>query len=123
MKRYTLCMAIVSLAGCGVGSTRPAMVDPFEPVVSDSSPDAAAPSTLATRATSPFTFVDPVVSPPSFVEPNLGADIVLNLLLDTLLVGLLDPVGPQLDHSLTHLERLCLDGDDPDFYCRQRFGR
>ncbi len=69
--------------------------------------------------------VMPVFQPPvsegSFVAPNDFANVI-SVLLDSLLLELLTPSGPQLDGSFTYLERLCLQGDDPDFFCRQRFG-
>lgn len=67
----------------------------------------------------------PLPIPPVLViEPgDFGLDIGLSLLLDGLILELLSPIGPRLDDSLTFLERLCLAGDDPDFFCRQRYGR
>ena len=56
----------------------------------------------------------------SRVEP---ADLpeLLSLFLDALILETLDPAGPALE--LTFLEQLCLEGGDPDFVCRQRFGQ
>ena len=68
------------------------------------------------RPTFPF---DPLLFP--FLGPDDVADL-LSLFLDDLLLDLLNPVGPQLNDTLSFLERLCLEGDDPDFVCRQRFG-
>ena len=66
----------------------------------------------------------PFPIPPAFViQPDdFGFDIGLSLLLDGLLLELLSPIGPRLPDSFTYLERLCLAGDEPDFYCRQRYG-
>ncbi len=52
---------------------------------------------------------------------SIGADDLVSLLLDTLILDLINPAGPAL--SLTFLERLCLAGDEPDFVCRQLYGQ
>ena len=51
---------------------------------------------------------------------NEASDLT-SLWLDLLVLESLEPSGPALD--LTYLERLCLAGDDPDFFCHQRFGQ
>lgn len=51
---------------------------------------------------------------------NDASDLT-SLWLDLLVLETLDPSGPALD--LTYLERLCLAGDDPDFFCYQRYGQ
>ncbi len=68
---------------------------------------------------------DPVAQPPGFEPAIMGLadlDVLPSLFIDNLLLDLLDPIGPQLDESLTFLERLCLEGDDPDSFRRQQFG-
>lgn len=45
---------------------------------------------------------------------------LLALLLDDLALGLVSPLPSGA--GLTFLERLCRQGDEPDFRCRQRFG-
>lgn len=55
---------------------------------------------------------------------SLGSDeasALTSLWLDLLVLESLEPSGPALD--FTFLERLCLAGDDPDFFCHQRFGQ
>lgn len=130
MKYYVLFLTLVSVAGCGVGSSPQAMTtgEPSETALSETNPGDTAPSPPAMQATPPFVFVTPEVPTFTFVDPVLspgGVDNVLGALLDALLVGLLDPVGvgSQPVPSLTFLERLCFEGDDPDFVCSQRFGR
>ncbi len=49
------------------------------------------------------------------------AAALTSLWLDLLILESLEPSGPALD--FTFLERLCLAGDDPDFFCHQRFGQ
>lgn len=49
------------------------------------------------------------------------ASTLTSLWLDLLVLESLEPSGPALD--FTFLERLCLAGDDPDFFCHQRFGQ
>ena len=55
---------------------------------------------------------------------SLGSDeasALTSLWLDQLVLESLEPSGPAL--NLTFLERLCLAGDDPDFFCHQRYGQ
>lgn len=125
VKRWAACIAVIWTAGCGLGSgiaaTSPGVTTEFAPF--DTNPDAGPP---AAQAAIPFAYADPAAPSfpfPVFVEAPGSSVDVLGVLLDALLVELLAPVGPRLDDSMTFLERLCLGGDDPDFVCRQRFGR
>ena len=55
---------------------------------------------------------------------SLGSDeasALTSLWVDLLVLESLEPSGPALD--FTFLERLCLAGDDPDFFCHQRYGQ
>ena len=52
---------------------------------------------------------------------SIGADDLVSLFLDTLILDLINPAGPA--QSFTFLERLCLAGDEPDFVCRQLYGQ
>lgn len=60
-----------------------------------------------------------------FVSPFLGFDQMFgsfSSLLDVFSLGLFDSSGPRLDDSVTILQRLCEDGDSPEWFCRRRFG-
>ncbi len=47
-------------------------------------------------------------------------DLLLSLMVDNLVLELVTPAD--LDNDLSLLERLCREGETPDFRCRQRFG-
>ncbi len=125
MKRWVACFAVICTAGCGLSldrtTTSPGVTAEFAP--SETSPDAVPPTA---QAVIPFAYADPAapsVPFPALMTGESGSVDVLGVLLDALLVELLAPAGPRLDDSMTFLERLCLGGDDPDFFCRQRYGR
>ena len=74
----------------------------------------------------PSTAVDPLSSPlPLFdpfaptLLPLADIDILLSLFLDGLVLDLLAPAD--LNSEMSYLERLCREGDIPEFICRQRF--
>ena len=54
-----------------------------------------------------------------FTSADVSA--LLSGLLDNLVFDLLDPVPSNSD--FTYLELLCIGQDEPEFLCRQRFGR
>ncbi len=47
-------------------------------------------------------------------------DVLLSLFADDLVLDLLTPAD--LNYDLSYLERLCREGNTPEFICRQRFG-
>lgn len=57
-----------------------------------------------------------------FLVDAVGIDALLSLLFNDRAIDQLDPSGPRLNDSLTFLERLCREGDTPDFVCRDRYG-
>lgn len=125
MKRWVACFAVICAAGCGLSldrtTTSPGVTTEFAP--SETSPDAAPPTS---QAAIPFAYADPAESSspfPVLITGESSSADVLGVLLDALLVDLLAPAGPYLDDSMTFLERLCLEGDDPDSFCRRRYGR
>lgn len=128
MKRWVACIAVICAAGCGLGldrtTTSPGGTTEFAP--SETNPDAVPPAPPTSQAAIPFAYADPaapsVALPALFTGESDSVD-VLGVLLDALLVDLLAPAGPRLNDSMTFLERLCLGGDDPDSFCRRRYGR
>ncbi len=91
-------------------SAQPSAVEPIPVAL-------AGGANFTTFATDP-TFLDPFhFSEDAFINSSF----FLSLLLDDVLLGLLDPSGPSLEMSF--LERLCREGDDPDFVCRDRYGQ
>lgn len=48
--------------------------------------------------------------------------VLLSQFFDNLLIDALTPAGTG-SSSMTFLERLCIAGGDPEFLCRQRYGR
>lgn len=127
MKLWIPCIAVICAAGCGVGSgsiaTSPGVTDEFAP--SETSPGIVPPLVYTAQTAIPGFDSEP--STPSFpaavLLPPEGSVELLGALLDALLVELLAPSGPRLLDSMTYLERLCLEGDDTDTFCRQRFSR
>lgn len=51
---------------------------------------------------------------------GVGVDVLVSAFLDALFLDLINPAGPA--QSFTYLERLCLEGDEPDLVCRQLYG-
>ena len=128
VKRWVAGIAVICTAGCGLGAgitpTSPGVTTEF--ALSETGPDALPPAPPTAQAAIPFAYADPAAPSVPFsalMTGESGSVDVLGVLLDALLVELLAPAGPRLDDSMTFLERLCLGGDDPDFFCRQRYGR
>jgi hypothetical protein len=107
------------LTGCGLDV----------PIVPTNEPADGSSSELATTpvAPPPVPAQPPLQGPTPFDPAGLAsfdfdnADLLGSLFADQLALDLLMPSGPALDY--TFLERLCLEGDEPDFYCHQRYGR
>ncbi len=142
--------ACVEGEGCAEAPLVLNAADPDSPATSPARPPVVAPATAPEAGTAPV--VEPVLSDSSivsspgfdalssnagFVDPfeltsplfdplgfspfglNDVPDLV-SLFVDGIILGQLTPSGPAL--NLTFLERLCLEGDTPDSFCRQRFG-
>lgn len=131
------------LAGCGIvpGSVPLACTEPdgCDDVV-EFSDDEATNASLSGPTDSRLVFA-PIVPSPVLVPPIMpsgengdvfsllfGSLLLDSLLLDWLLLDSLTPVltpaqATSLINSETFLERMCLEGDDPDFFCHSRFGR
>ena len=66
-------------------------------------------------------------APPASMQPTLPPfdplSELLGLWFDDLTIGLLAPSRPQLSNPITFLERLCIEGGELEFICRQRYGR
>ena len=127
MKRSTVFVAVIFTAGCGVGS-RPSTAQPpgeIEPAPLEPSPGVVPPFPSAGPTDLPIVNADPPTQfpDPVFFHDASGSVDILGVLLNALLVDLLAPSGPRLNDSMTFLERLCLEGDEPDSFCRQRFSR
>ena len=126
--RNASCAVVLCVVGCGIASPpAPSSLSDAADFGSVDTSSVAA-SSLLTQPPTGSPVVDSVQADPWFPFPVLVQDSgssvdILGLLLDALLVDLLAPVGPRLDDSMTFLERLCLDGDEPDSYCRRRYGR
>ncbi len=76
------------------------------------------PSTELDALSSAGAFFDPFTFT---LLPSADIDILLSLFVDGLVLDLLPP--SDLNNELSFLERLCREGDTPEFLCRQRFGR
>lgn len=135
MKRLVWSIPLLLVVGCGVtpsdnslvsddvslarDSTAGDLVDPRTistpvPVRADgSSFDAPTDSSLTQLLLDPFT---------GFLLDAVGIDVLISLLFNDSTVDQLDPSGPRINDSLTFLERLCREGDSPDFVCRNRYG-
>ena len=133
---FAFTAALLIFGGCGAHSF---VVDEY----ADDTPSSAAapvdrssatpaptntPSPIPPRVTSPpsesLDFTSQVFDRPRFplFEPADAADLV-SLFLDYLILDLVSPAGRGgLADDYTYLERLCLEGDEPDFVCRQRYG-
>lgn len=136
VKRTVACIALICAAGCGVGSDRAATGPPvtLELAPVETVPGTVPPIPSGEQSAIPFAYADPAATSSAFsaaIPIGSGSVDVLGALLDALLFEMLAPVGPQflapggprLNDSMTFLERLCLEGDDTDTYCRQRFSR
>lgn len=127
VKRWTVFVAVIFAVGCGVGS-RPGTTPPTdetEPVPLEPSPGVVPPFPSIGPTDLPIVNADPPTQfpDPVFFHAADGSVDILGVLLNALLVDLLAPSGPRLNDSMTFLERLCLEGDEPDSFCRQRFSR
>lgn len=112
-------LSLSSLAGCGFDA---AVLPTDEPADGSSSELATVPV-----APTPVPAQPPLSGQTAFDPAGIGsfdfdsADLLTLLLADQFALDLIAPSGPALDY--TFLERLCLEGEDPDFYCHQRYGR
>ena len=143
MKLSIPLMVAGMLAGCGIvpGSVPLACTEPdgCDNVV-EYSDDRATNASLSGPTDSRLVYVpiipSPVLDPP--IMPSdatgdifsllFGSFLLDGLLLDRLLLDSLAPIltpaeTTSLINSETFLERMCLEGDDPDFFCHSRFGR
>lgn len=65
--------------------------------------------------------IRPALDPFESADLSLSdIDLLLSLFVDNLVLELVTPAD--LDNDLSLLERLCREGETPDFRCRQRFG-
>lgn len=121
---FALAANLVAVCGCGAVATS---VDPHPgagDAVTDASSDDQAQATPIDPASIRTPVEETALSGTSPVGVGVGAideSILVSLFLDRLLLDLINPTGPL--ESFTFLERLCLEGDDPDFVCRQLYGR
>ncbi len=133
---FAFAAALMIFGGCGAHSL---VVDEY----ADDTPFSAAapvdtPSAIPAPTLAPSPISPPLTSPPSesldstsqvfdrpgfpLFEPADAPDLV-SLFLDYLILDLVSPAGRGgLADDYTYLELLCLEGDDPDFVCRQLYG-
>jgi hypothetical protein len=151
MKRWLLIGTLVLTGGCGVASApahRPCPdggdcaadgsidgsgaqspggdVSPVRPIPSDGADDggiASDPGDVAVFDPPPPPTINPFPFDPSIrpIVISPGSAGFYENYLDQLLLDLMTPYGELATES--YLERLCLDSDLPESYCRQRYGR
>jgi len=107
----------------------PAQTETPTPTLTETSAPTNAPTPIPPLATSPpselLDFTSPLLDPFGFPFFDLAdTPDLFSLLLDSLMFDIVLPADRGgLADDYTHLELLCLEGDDPDFICRQRYGR
>ncbi len=127
MKRSSWVICLVLLGGCGAVP----LAGPVECTDQDDcrtdgqTPELSSADVSSLTALDVAALIGPSARPRLIDQANAGpAEFpdLLSFILDSLLLDLLDPTRPRLDETITYLERLCLEGDDPETFCRRRYG-